>query len=121
MGGAREADLCCYWFEKAREAISNGRAGRAGLLATQGIRGGANRKVVERIKDSGGIFFAESDREWVLNGANVHISMVGFDDGSEQSRTLDGVPVLAINANLTSTADAASAQPEAELGAVFHG
>jgi type II restriction/modification system DNA methylase subunit YeeA len=37
-----QADLCCYWFEKARAMIQSGRAKRAGLLATQGIRGGAN-------------------------------------------------------------------------------
>ena len=60
----READLCCYWFEKARHAVNaKRRVERAGLLATQGIRGGANRKVLERIKVSGDIFFAESDRE----------------------------------------------------------
>ncbi len=37
-----QSDLCCYWFEKARDAITRKRCGRAGLLATQGIRGGAN-------------------------------------------------------------------------------
>src|SRR5213076_672461 len=34
------SDLCCYWFEKAREQIDLGKSKRAGLLATQGIRGG---------------------------------------------------------------------------------
>ena len=80
-----EADLCCYWFEKARSQIEKGLCKRAGLLATQGIRGGANREVLKRIKETGGIFFAESDREWVLDGANVHISMIGFDDGRRES------------------------------------
>ena len=32
---------------------------RAGLLATQGIRGGANREVLKRIKKTGDIFFAK--------------------------------------------------------------
>ena len=95
------ADLCCYWFEKARALIETGKCRRAGLLATQGIRGGANRDVLKRIKNSGDIFFAESDREWVLAGANVHVSMVGFDIGSEESRILDGELVVNINANLT--------------------
>jgi hypothetical protein len=84
-----QADLCCYWFEKAREAISHKRTWRAGLLATQGIRGGANREVLKRIKESGDIFFGVSDREWILAGANVHVSMIGFDDGSETKRLLD--------------------------------
>ena len=34
------ADLVCYWFEKAREQIENGQVKRAGLLATNSIRGG---------------------------------------------------------------------------------
>jgi len=108
------ADLCCYWFEKARAHIAAGKCRRAGLLATQGIRGGANREVLKRIKESGDIFWAESDRPWILDGANVHVSMVGFDDGEEQSRILDGNPVATINANLTSCADITTAAILAE-------
>jgi len=76
-----------------------------GLLATQGIRGGANRTVLERIKQSGDIFWAQSDRNWILNGATVHVSMVGFDNGVEQGHSLDGHTVVAINADLTAGAD----------------
>ncbi len=95
-----QSDLCCYWFEKARELVETRKCKRAGLLATQGIRGGANREVLNRIKETGDIFFAESDRPWVLAGANVHVSMVGFDDGSEGRRVLDGNEVADINSNL---------------------
>jgi hypothetical protein len=102
---AREADLCCYWFEKARQQIAKKQCDRAGLLATQGIRGGANRDVLKRIKENGDIFFAESDRPWILDGANVHVSMVGFDRGDEKQRVLDGKIVSQINPNLTGTAD----------------
>jgi hypothetical protein len=100
-----EADLCCYWFEKARSQIKAKKCGRAGLLATQGIRGGASRDTLARIQESGGIFFAESDRDWILDGANVHVSMVGFDDGTEKDLVLDGNHVPTINANLSATAD----------------
>ena len=86
----RGSDLCCYWFEKARGLIESGKCKRAGLLATQGIRGGANREVLKRIKETGDIFFAESDRDWILAGANVHVSMIGFDEGSEKMKALDG-------------------------------
>ncbi len=107
-----EADLCCYWFEKARQQIEHGKCKRAGLLATQGIRGGANREVLKRIKETGEIFFAESDRDWILAGATVHVSMVGFDDGSEKTRCLNGKSVSTVNANLTSAnADTTQAQP----------
>ncbi len=96
-----EADLCCYWFEKAREQIEAKKCLRAGLLATQGIRGGANRDTLKRIKETGDIFFAVSDRDWILEGANVHISMLGFDDGSEKNRILDSRGVSQITLQLT--------------------
>jgi type II restriction/modification system DNA methylase subunit YeeA len=104
------ADLCCYWFEKARHQIEEGKCKRAGLLATQGIRGGANREVLKRIKETGDIFFAESSRDWILAGAAVNVSMIGFDDGSEKTHTLDGKAVPVIHPNLTAnTADVAAA------------
>ena len=109
-----EADLVTYWFEKARAMIETHWAKRAGLLATQGIRGGANRVVLERIKETGDIFMAYSDRDWILDGANVHVSIVGFDDGSQASRTLNGQEVAIIHANLTSAADTTSAVVLAE-------
>ncbi len=116
------ADLVCYWFEKARAEIAQGRAKRAGLLATNSIRGGANRQTLSRIKESGGIFFGESDRVWVQNGAAVRVAMVGFDDGGEAARVLDGAPVAEINPDLTGDLDltAATKLPE-NAGIAFYG
>jgi type II restriction/modification system DNA methylase subunit YeeA len=105
------ADLCCYWFEKARQQIEKRQCKRAGLLATQGIRGGANREVLNNIKNSGDIFFAESSRDWILSGANVHVSMIGFDDRTQKERLLDGANVEDINANLTAHSDTTEAKP----------
>ena len=104
------SDLCCYWLEKARAHIADGKARRAGLLATQAIRFQSNRPVLEGIKSTGDIFAAVSDRDWVLDGANVHISIVCFDDGSETLRTLDGERVNNINADLTAGADLTQAK-----------
>ena len=117
------SDLCCYWFEKARDAIAAGRAKRAGLLATQGIRGGANRRVLERIKETGDIFYAQADRKWIQDGVAVRVSMIGFDDGSETRRTLNETPdddphgalerarpVEGINTNLTYRSDLTKAR-----------
>jgi len=106
-----EADLCCYWFEKARGQIETGQCKRTGLLATQGIRGGANRVVLERIEETGGIFFAVSDQDWVLDGASVHVSMVGFDDGSEKVRFLDGSSHEKIFTNLRAEVDTTKVLP----------
>jgi hypothetical protein len=99
------SDLVCYWFEKALKQIVTQKAKRAGLLATNSIRGGTNREVLKHIKDSGDIFIAWSDREWVLDGAAVRVSMIGFDNGLESSRILDGIPVSAINSDLTTSVD----------------
>ncbi|MGE5601456.1 MAG: class I SAM-dependent DNA methyltransferase, partial [Nitrososphaerales archaeon] len=108
------SDLVCYWFEKARAQIAAGKTKRAGLLATQSIRGGANRRVLERIKETGDIFWAFSDRNWVLDGATVHVAMVGFDSGAEPDHTLDGREVAVINPDLTSMIDVTKARRLAE-------
>ena len=119
---AGEGDVVCYWFEKAREILASGGAKRTGLLATQGIRGGANRRTLQRIKETGDIFLAWSDHPWILDGAAVHISIVGFDDGSEANRQLDGNTVASINANLTSGADLTTARRlKDNLGIAFMG
>jgi type II restriction/modification system DNA methylase subunit YeeA len=96
------ADLVCYWFEKARAMIEKGRAKRAGLLATQAIRGGVNRRVLESIKETGDIFWAQSDRDWILNGATVHVSMIACDVGIEIQKHLNEQEVSEINSDLTS-------------------
>lgn len=103
-------DLVCYWFERARLLVEKGRVQRVGLIATQAIRNPANRRVLENIKTSGDIFMAWQDEPWILDGAAVRISMVGFDDGTEQERTLDGEPVPAISARLRAGVDVTVAQ-----------
>jgi type II restriction/modification system DNA methylase subunit YeeA len=99
------ADLVCYWFEKARAALEAERSSRVGLLATQGIRGGANRTVLDRIQDSAHIFNAWSDKPWILDGAAVHVSIVCFEDPANNGNKppiLDGVAVHHIHPDLTS-------------------
>ena len=104
------SDLCCYWFEKARKQIEAGVTKRVGLLSTQSIRFQSNRRVLERIKETGEIFSAISDQNWVLNGATVHTSVICFDDGIECQRSLDGQTVSSINADLTAGIDLTQAR-----------
>ncbi len=116
------ADLVTYWFEKARAQIEAGKAKRVGLLATQAIRRGSSHKVLQRIKSSGDIFWAQSDRPWVLEGAAVRVSMVGFDGGAEKQRSLDGAPVEVINSDLTSKVNLTEAKRLSEnVGICFEG
>ena len=72
------ADLVCYWFEKARAHIEQGKARYAGLVATQAIRGGSNRKVLMRIAGTTPFYEAWSNEEWINNGAAVRVSLVCF-------------------------------------------
>ncbi len=116
------ADLVTYWFEKARAHIEQGRASRAGLLATNSIGMVKNRPVLERINGSGGIFLAWSDRPWVLDGASVRVAIVGFDDGTQTDRMLDGKSVAEIHANLSAAANVSSAATLLEnAGLCFQG
>ncbi len=104
------ADLVCYWFEKARAHIETGKAKRAGLVATNSIRGGANRKVLERINETGRIFHAWGDEPWINEGAAVRVSLVGFvGKGENLPIVLDGKPAHEIYSDLsTNTENAGS-------------
>jgi type II restriction/modification system DNA methylase subunit YeeA len=134
-----ESDLVVYWFHKAFLEVGSGRAKSAGLLATQAIRGGANRAVLQQIAKSTPIFWAWSDRKWMLQGAAVHVSMIAFrrpqelrwpgkefigpngplEPGKRPSHIswpdedepylLDGEPVDFINPDLTTGSNTASA------------
>lgn len=131
------ADLVTYWFEKARAQIAAGQARAAGLVATNSIRGGANRRVLERILAQSPIFNAWSDEPWVNEGAAVRVSLVCFgapdagqsgQDGVGAGAVLDGQPVGNIYADLTAAADdegganLTRAQPLAEnINACFQG
>jgi type II restriction/modification system DNA methylase subunit YeeA len=102
---ARTSDLVMYWFERAWNQISSGQAKRVGLLSTQAIRSPINRNVLEKIVAQGSLFLAWSDRPWILDGASVRVSMIGFDNGDETIRFLDGKPVDKINVTLTAGKD----------------
>ncbi|MBU0752604.1 MAG: class I SAM-dependent DNA methyltransferase [Gammaproteobacteria bacterium] len=95
------ADFVTYWFEKARAQIEADKCTAAGLVATNSIRGGANRKVLDRIAASGRIFEAWSDEAWINEGAAVRVSLVAFGKG-EASR-LDGKETQVIHSDLTAS------------------
>ncbi len=95
-----EADLVCYWIATAWAAIEAVRARRAGLVATNSVRGGANRRVLDPIAAAGALMEAWSDEPWVLKGAAVRVSMLGFGEGFV-ARRLDGRGVERINPDLT--------------------
>ena len=94
-------DFVTYWFEKAGAAIEAGATARAGLVATQSIRRGMNRRVLERIRAGTVIFNAWSDEPWVVEGAAVRVSLVCFGRSNPLEHFLDGAPVGEIYADLS--------------------
>ena len=105
-----EADLVCYWFEKAGRQVASGKATRAGLVATNSIRGGANRRALQAATETRRIFEAWSDEPWVIDGAAVRVSLVCFsraDDELAVGARLDGQPVDEIYMDLTARRGAA--------------
>ena len=111
-----EADLVCYWFEKARVALQNQPSLRVGLVATNSIRGGANRKVLAAIAAQHRIIDAWDDEPWILDGAAVRVSLVCFASKASPDAThLDGHAVPQIHPDLTAqTVDLTSAARLAE-------
>jgi hypothetical protein len=97
------ADFVCYWVEKARAAIADGGAKRAGLVTTNSVRGGANRRVLDRVEETPGqaIFEAWADEAWISDGAAVRVSIVCFGVPPSGVRRLDGHEVQAVHADLT--------------------
>ena len=83
-------DLVCYWFARAAEMMTSGGLERAGLVATQSIRRGTNRKVLKPVIDRGRIYNAWSDEEWTVDGADVRVSLICFDKGGDDTPLLDG-------------------------------
>ena len=99
-----EADLVCYWFVKAGEHLDALRAKRVGLVSTNSIRGGANRRALQSAVEGCPIFEAWSDEPWVIDGAAVRVSLVCFarpEDGPAPERRLDGQRVDAVHTDLT--------------------
>ena len=99
-----EADLVCYWFVKAGEHLDALRSNRVGLVSTNSIRGGANRRALQTAIEGSPIFEAWSDEPWVIDGAAVRVSLVCFagpEDGPAPEPRLDGEVVDAVHADLT--------------------
>ena len=87
------------------------------------IRGGANRRILDRIARDGVIFDAWDDEPWVLDGAAVRVSLVCFSRRvSGEEVRLDGRYVQRINPDLTAAFDLTAAVSLAEnAGVAFSG
>jgi type II restriction/modification system DNA methylase subunit YeeA len=111
-------DLVCYWLENARSHIEEGRAVRAGFVATNSIRKNTNLPVLRRIAQSTRIFEAWSEEKWTVAGAAVDVSLICFGN-ADRPASLNGEIVDAINPDLSSGLDLTrtSVRPENRDGA----
>ena len=95
------SDFVCWWFAKAQMQIEKELASAAGLVATNSIRGGKNRGVLDSIAQGLHLFEAWSDEPWVNQGASVRVSMICFANDESTACTLDGQEVSVIHSDLT--------------------
>ena len=89
---------------KAGERLGGKISKRIGLVATNSMRGGKNRRALERATRDGVIFDAWSDEPWVINGAAVRVSLVCFSEAGSKLAPdcrLDGETVDEIHTDLT--------------------
>ena len=99
-----EADLVAYWFAIVGERLQDGKLARAGLVATNSIRGGANRATVRAALGDCPIYAAWDDEPWVQEGAVVRVSLICMAAAAREEVRLDGEIFEAIYADLTARA-----------------
>lgn len=87
------ANFVTFWFEKANDAISDGRAQRAGLVAPNTVSGGANLEVLKHIVATAPIFNAWNDQRWWDKKTQVRVAMVCFGRNGGQP-TLRRPPIF---------------------------
>jgi hypothetical protein len=103
-------DLVTFWFAKAYQILEKTPHLRVGLVATSRINQIQNRIVLKKIKEIGDIFNAWRERVWHDGQTAVRVSMICFDNGSEQEKYLDGKPVGTIHGDLTAGVDISKAK-----------
>jgi type II restriction/modification system DNA methylase subunit YeeA len=90
-------DYVSYWFYKAAERAPSG---GFGFVATDQIRKGVNVKIIDQAVQKGfRITEAWSDQPWILEGANIRVSIVCLTKQESQA-TLNGSLVDTINSGL---------------------
>ncbi|WP_298291785.1 DNA methyltransferase [Novosphingobium sp.] len=95
-------DLVCYWFAASWDRMVAGKLTRAGLVATNSIRGGANREVLKPIVEHGQIYEAWSDEGWTVDGAAVRVSLICFEIQRRSVPRLNGIQAARVLPDLTS-------------------
>jgi len=99
------SDFVTYWFEKSNQYLKNNNATRVGFVATNSVRDGFSRKVIQRIVENRTIYNAYSDEPWINDGAAVRVSIICFSATPQLTTTLNGT---AINGSINSKLESVS-------------
>ena len=94
------ANLVCYWLYHSKMAIDSGRTKRVGLVTTNAIRTGADRKVLQLLCESADLFDAWADEPWIVDGASVRVSLICVSTEQWKKR-LNGTQVNKITSSLS--------------------
>ncbi len=94
------ANLVCYWLSQASDSIRSSGLLRAGLVTTNAIRTGADRRVLEMLCKTAELYEAWSDEPWVVDGASVRVSIICVS-AEPLPKRLDGAEVATITASLS--------------------
>ena len=97
--GTPASDLVTFWFDQAARAVDRGTT-RVGFVATNMIRSPANASVANHLYAKCPIVFALSDEPWIVDGADVRVSLVVCAKDNWASHTLDGKQVARITPDL---------------------
>ncbi|MGN6290831.1 MAG: DNA methyltransferase [Sphingopyxis terrae] len=97
--GMPASDLVTFWFFQASLAIEN-ELKRVGFVATNMIRSPSNSVVSATLYVKAPIVFARSDEPWVVDGADVRVSIVVCSADNSDRSELDGKTVVRITPDL---------------------
>ena len=99
QGTGNAIDLVVYWFVKAASKIRLDTK-RVGFVATNMVRGPANSSAAEILYNLAPISFALSDEPWIVDGADVRVSIIVCNVNQNTNRTLDWKSVTNISPSL---------------------
>lgn len=108
------SDLVSYWFAQCHRLMEERVLQRAGLVATKSIAKGASNFALSSVVNSNlaSIRFAVSNTDWVVDGADVRVSLICLDAGSsDKPAVLDGHEVDSINPDLSTGTNLTVATP----------
>ena len=69
------ANFVCYWVHHAKKMMHKMGTKRIGLVTTNAIRSGADRKVLETLSKTAELYDAWADEPWTVDGASVRVSI----------------------------------------------